>query len=83
MKGAAPPPEVIAWPVRKRATQRPVPCLQGTASANQKKLGAYRSVTVDQAHHRWLNGVPENKKDALIPPGWFDAWQIKLPRTIP
>ena len=23
---------------------------------------------------RWLTGVPEDKKAALIPPGWFDAW---------
>ena len=32
-------------------------------------------MTVDQARARWLNGVPENKKDTLIPAGWFDVWQ--------
>ncbi|MBV8525877.1 MAG: alpha/beta hydrolase [Acetobacteraceae bacterium] len=37
--------------------------------------GAYRSVTAERAQQRWLNGVPEDKKDNLIPPGWFDAWQ--------
>jgi pimeloyl-ACP methyl ester carboxylesterase len=37
-------------------------------------LGAYRTVTREQALARWLNGVPEDKVDALIPPGWFDAW---------
>jgi pimeloyl-ACP methyl ester carboxylesterase len=37
-------------------------------------LGAYRMVTREQAKARWLNGVPENKKAALIPPGWFDQW---------
>lgn len=38
------------------------------------KLGAYRTVTRDSAKSRWLNGVPEDKKAELIPPGWFDAW---------
>jgi pimeloyl-ACP methyl ester carboxylesterase len=39
------------------------------------KLGAYRRVTRAAALARWLNGVPEDKKADLIPPGWFDAWQ--------
>ena len=30
-------------------------------------LGAYRTVTREQAQARWLNGVPEDKKAALIP----------------
>ena len=38
-------------------------------------LGAYRTVTPEQARQRWLTGVPEDKKSTLIPPGWFDAWQ--------
>jgi len=37
-------------------------------------LGAYRTVRRDQALARWLTGVPEDKKAALIPAGWFDAW---------
>jgi pimeloyl-ACP methyl ester carboxylesterase len=37
-------------------------------------LGAYRTVTREQAHQRWLTGVPEDKKAALIPAGWFDRW---------
>jgi pimeloyl-ACP methyl ester carboxylesterase len=37
-------------------------------------LGAYRTVRRDQALGRWLTGVPEDKKAALIPTGWFDAW---------
>jgi pimeloyl-ACP methyl ester carboxylesterase len=39
-----------------------------------KKLGAYRTVTMDAAKTRWLNGVPENKKAELIPAGWYEAW---------
>ncbi len=38
------------------------------------KLGAWRGVTREDAHKRWLNGVPAGKRDGLIPPGWFDAW---------
>ena len=37
-------------------------------------LGAYRTVTREQAKQRWLNGVPEHKQASLIPPGWFDQW---------
>jgi len=35
---------------------------------------AYRAVARDAALGRWLNGVPEDKKAALIPAGWFDQW---------
>jgi pimeloyl-ACP methyl ester carboxylesterase len=38
------------------------------------KPGAYRTVSRDAAKGRWLNGVPEDKKVSLIPPGWFEAW---------
>jgi pimeloyl-ACP methyl ester carboxylesterase len=37
-------------------------------------LGAYRTVTREQAKTRWYTGVAEDKKAALIPAGWFDAW---------
>ena len=40
----------------------------------QGKLGAYRTVSRDQALGRWLTGVPESKKADLIPKGWFDQW---------
>ncbi len=38
------------------------------------RLGAWRAVTRAAAYERWLNGVPENKRDGLIPPGWFELW---------
>lgn len=38
------------------------------------RLGAYRSVSRDSAKARWLTGVAEDKKAALIPAGWFEAW---------
>ena len=37
-------------------------------------LGAYRTVTREDALKRWLTAVPENKKLDLIPAGWFERW---------
>ena len=37
-------------------------------------LGAYRTVTKEQAKKRWLTGVPVDKQKDLIPSGWFEAW---------
>ena len=42
--------------------------------AGDDTIPAYRRVTKPQARERWLNGVPEPKKAALIPPGWFEQW---------
>ena len=53
------------------------PWIRQTASLVQTGPGpiaAYRTVRRDQALGRWLTGVPEDKKAALIPAGWFDAW---------
>ena len=36
--------------------------------------GAYRTVSRDAAKGRWLTGVADDKKAALIPTGWFEAW---------
>ncbi len=54
---------VLYAPVWIRSTPSPV---QG--------VGAYRVVKKDAAYARWVNGVPEGKKETLIPKGWFDAW---------
>jgi pimeloyl-ACP methyl ester carboxylesterase len=37
-------------------------------------IPAYRLVAKNAAKARWYNGVPEEKKGALIPPGVFDRW---------
>jgi pimeloyl-ACP methyl ester carboxylesterase len=37
-------------------------------------LGAYRIVTREAALARWMTGVPEDKKQGLIPAGWFERW---------
>jgi len=46
-------------------------------------LGAYRTVTKENARKRWLTGVPEDKQADLIPPGWFDAWAAATWETDP
>jgi len=63
--------------VERLVLYAPVWLVQGEAVAlgGGAKLGAYRSVTADQARQRWLTGVAADKRDALIPAGWFDAWQ--------
>jgi pimeloyl-ACP methyl ester carboxylesterase len=50
--------------------------LRTTASLTDQggTLGAYRSVTVEMARARRLTGVPANKAETLIPPGWFEHW---------
>jgi pimeloyl-ACP methyl ester carboxylesterase len=35
---------------------------------------AYREVTREAALARWLNGVPEDRHEATLPPEWYDAW---------
>lgn len=37
-------------------------------------IAAYRSVSRESARDRWLTGVAADKRDDLIPPGWFDRW---------
>jgi pimeloyl-ACP methyl ester carboxylesterase len=37
-------------------------------------LGAYRIVDRTAAKARWLNGVPEAKRTAILPDAWFEAW---------
>lgn len=63
--------------VERLVLYAPVWLVQGEAVAlgGGAKLGAYRTVTADQARQRWLTGVAESEKGSLIPPGWFDAWQ--------
>jgi pimeloyl-ACP methyl ester carboxylesterase len=59
------------WIFRKDAIIAPAP---QAASAGVASLGAYRLVSKQVAHGRRLEGVPEDKKAGLIPPGVFDAW---------
>ena len=44
-------------------------------------VAAYRSVSRDSARERWLTGVAADKRDDLIPPGWFlhAEWDADLP----
>jgi pimeloyl-ACP methyl ester carboxylesterase len=59
------------WIFRKDAVIAPAPEAKGK---DAPPLGAYRLVSKDVAKARWLQGVPEDKKASLIPPGVFEAW---------
>jgi pimeloyl-ACP methyl ester carboxylesterase len=53
------------------------PWIRETPSLVQTGPGptpAYRTVAREAALGRWMTGVPEDKKAALIPAGWFDQW---------
>jgi pimeloyl-ACP methyl ester carboxylesterase len=47
------------------------------------KLGAYRNVTMNAAIERWYTGVPADKKQTLIPGGWFELWAMATLQTDP
>lgn len=38
------------------------------------EIGAWREIDIDSIEARWLRGVPEDKKNDLIPPGGFTQW---------
>jgi pimeloyl-ACP methyl ester carboxylesterase len=59
------------WIFRKDAVIAPAPEAAGKTAP---QLGAYRLVSKEVAKTRWLEGVPEDKKAGLIPPGVFEAW---------
>ena len=50
------------------------PSSRGAVPVPDGPIAAYRSVTRAQARERWTNGVPDGKRAALIPPGWFEHW---------
>lgn len=52
-------------------------------NAGPGPLGAYRTVTQEQARTRWLTGVPDHKKAEQIPPGWFEQWTAATWATDP
>jgi pimeloyl-ACP methyl ester carboxylesterase len=44
-------------------------------------LGAYQTWTMEQARSRLQNGAPEDKKEALMPTGWFETWSAAVLAT--
>ena len=59
------------------------PLAPGLAIRMDGPLGAYRSVTMETARQRWLQGVPAEKQKDLIPEGWFEAWWKALLESDP
>jgi len=50
------------------------PSAPGLTIRMEGPLEAYRSVTLESARQRWLQGVPTEKQKDLIPEGWFEVW---------
>ena len=44
------------------------------AAPKEDVQGAYRIVTRASVKRHWLSGVPAERRPALIPDGWFEAW---------
>jgi pimeloyl-ACP methyl ester carboxylesterase len=40
----------------------------------QGPLGAYRTVTKEEARQRGLRGIPKEKQEEISPSAWFDLW---------
>jgi pimeloyl-ACP methyl ester carboxylesterase len=62
------------------------PFLRTTPSllnAGAGPLGAYRTVTQEQARMRWLTGVPADRQAEQIPAGWFEQWTAATWATDP
>ena len=59
------------WIFRNDAVIAPAP---EVSVRHPPKLGAYRLISKEVAKARWLEGVPDNKRADLIPPGVFEAW---------
>lgn len=58
---------VLYAPVWQRKTE------SGATRGNDVKA-AYRLVNVGAVRPRWLAGVAQDKHEALLPRGWFEAW---------
>jgi pimeloyl-ACP methyl ester carboxylesterase len=53
------------------------------AIGDQTALGAYQAWTVQQGRDRLQAGTPEDKKDEVFPPAWFQQWSAAALATDP
>jgi pimeloyl-ACP methyl ester carboxylesterase len=65
------------WPAERAAA----PVAQGQnqgqsqpAPAAGAALPSYRSLTRAEVRARWVDGVPDNRRGALFPAGWYEHW---------
>jgi pimeloyl-ACP methyl ester carboxylesterase len=60
------------WPA-----ESPAPAQGNGAPGNAAQvpaLPAYRSLTRAEVRARWVEGVPDNRRGALFPAGWYEHW---------
>jgi pimeloyl-ACP methyl ester carboxylesterase len=55
----------------------------GATAGDQGALGAYQAWTVQQGRDRLQAGTPDDKKDELFPPAWFQQWSAAALATDP
>ncbi|MGR4069584.1 alpha/beta hydrolase [Halomonas sp. LR3S48] len=46
-------------------------------------LAAWRLIHVDAFREAWLTGVPSDRHEAVLPPGWFEQWSAVTKATDP
>jgi pimeloyl-ACP methyl ester carboxylesterase len=61
------------WPREGAAPPAPAGTAQGGQSG-QGTLPSYRSLTRAEVRARWVEGVPDNRRGALFPAGWYEHW---------
>ena len=61
----------------------PAPSPSQGAAPPAEPTAAYRHIDVAATRARWLQGVPADKLQGLIPAGWFDAWVAATSATDP
>jgi pimeloyl-ACP methyl ester carboxylesterase len=69
--------------VNKLILYAPVWTLPSASDPPRPPTEAYRRVGVEEARLRWFDGVPADKRAALIPEGWFDLWSKALLESDP
>jgi len=70
---------VLYAPAWVRSTTAAAP----PATPPAEPTATYRNQDVAAARARWLAGVPADKLQDLIPPGWFEAWVAANAATDP
>lgn len=65
---------VLYAPLWLYKTDTALPAPPSNTGNSPNGIGAYRLVSKESARERWLKGVAPDQKEALIPPGVYEAW---------
>ena len=64
------------WPAAPAALPATAPAASSgaPAAAAPASLPPYRSLTRAEVRSRWVEGVPDGRRGALFPAGWYEHW---------